>query len=608
MSTLLWANKISKSYGPQRLFSGIDLRLGDRDRLGLIGPNGAGKTTLLKILVGLEDPDEGEIIRQRGLRCRYVPQDDRFAENATPLSEVLRHLEGEHHFGADATTRARITLTRLGFTDLDQPVETLSGGWRKRLSIACALAHEPDAILFDEPTNHLDLEGVLWLEGFMRQAREAIIFITHDRRFLENTATRIVELSSAYPDGAFEVTGNYTEFVKRKDTFLDAQAAQQSAVANKVRRDTAWLRQGIQGRQTRNKSQIKDVAARREELRELRTRNTASAPVAGIDFQATGRRTNKLLTLEGVAKSMGGKRLFEDLDLMLSPGKRIGLLGPNGSGKTTLLRICSGDLAPDSGTISRADNLRVVTFTQLRESLDPTLTLHESLCPVGDRVEFAGVTMHVTGWAARFLFGKDQLKMFVENLSGGEKARVCIAQLMLEPADVLLLDEPTNDLDIPSLEALEQTLFEFPGAIVLITHDRFMLGRIATEYLALDGQGNVKAHSSYEQWEAAQSKRAFQTTSASKPVPKQRRDRPTSKPTKLSYKHQRELDGMEEAILLAENEAEELKAKAEDPRALDDHVLLTQAYEQLGEAQRRVEMLYARWTELEAMQQGVAQG
>jgi len=604
MSTLISANKISKSYGPQVLFSGIDLRLGDDDRLGLIGPNGAGKSTLLKILAGIESADEGEIVRQKSLRMRYVPQDDRFAEGATPLSEVVRHLEGEHHYGADATTRAEITLTKLGFGgDLEKPVDTLSGGWRKRLAIACALAHEPEAILFDEPTNHLDLEGVLWLEGFMRQARESLIFITHDRRFLENTATRIVELSRAYPDGAFEVTGNYTEFVKRKDAFLDAQAAEQSAVANKVRRDTAWLRQGIQGRQTRNKTQVRDAAARREELSDLKGRNTATAFTAGIDFQATGRRTNKLLSIEGVSKTLGGKKLFEDLSLVLSPGKRLGLLGPNGAGKTTLLRICAETLAPDTGTITHADDLRIVTFSQLRESLNQRDTLHEALCPVGDRVEFGGNTMHVSGWAARFLFKKGQLETFVENLSGGEQARVCLAQLMLEPADVLLLDEPTNDLDIPSLEALEQTLLQFPGAIVLVTHDRFMLQRIATEYLALDGEGNAKAHSSYEQWESAIRKRV-KASNPGKPASKPQDGRASTSSKKLSYKFQRELDGMEEAILLAENEAEELQAKSGDPAVLADHVKLTEVCESLGKAESRIADLYARWTELEAMKQG----
>jgi ATP-binding cassette subfamily F protein uup len=603
---LIAATRVTKSYGPHTLFSGIDLRIGDDDRLGLIGPNGAGKTTLLKILAGIETPDEGDVSRQRNLRLRYVPQDDRFPEGATPIAEVVRHLGDEHHYGADATTRAEITMTRLGFTDLEKPVATLSGGWRKRLSIACALAHEPDVLLFDEPTNHLDLEGVLWLEGFMRQARQAIVFITHDRRFLENTATRIVELARAYPDGAFEVRGNYTEFVKRKDAFLDAQAAEQSAVANKVRRDTAWLRQGIQGRQTRNKTQVRDATARREELSELKARNTAGAPVAGIDFQATGRRTNKLLALEGVAKSMGGKRLFAELDMTLAPGKRVGLLGPNGAGKTTLLRLCAGELEPDAGTIARADDLTIVTFSQLRESLDQRATLHEALCPVGDRVEFAGATMHVTGWAARFLFKKEQLKTFVGNLSGGEQARVCIAQLMLKPADVLLLDEPTNDLDIPSLDALETTLLQFPGAIVLVTHDRFMLGRIATEYIALDGAGNARAHSSYEQWEKAQREKQSGVGGPVKRAPSPKAPSAPATGKKLSYKYQRELDGMEEAILLAENAAEELKAKSGDPGVLADHVKLTKICRQLGEAENRVAALYARWTELEAMKQGVA--
>jgi ATP-binding cassette subfamily F protein uup len=304
---------------------------------------------------------------------------------------------------------------------------------------------------------------------------------------------------------------------------------------------------------------------------------------------------------------MGGKPLFHDVDMLLSPAKRIGLLGPNGSGKTTLLRICAGDLEPDAGTVTRADNLRIVTFSQLRDSLDMTLTLHEALCPVGDRVEFGGVTMHVTGWAARFLFKKEQLKTFVSNLSGGEQARVCIAKLMLKPADILLLDEPTNDLDIPSLQALEQTLLDFPGAIILVTHDRFMLQHVATEYLALDGEGIATAHNSYEQWETAMRKRV-KAKSPGKPAAKPQDSRASNATKKLSYKFQRELDGMEEAILIAENEAEELQAKSNDPGILADHVKLTEVCEKLGEAETRIADLYARWTELEAIKQGVAQG
>ena len=600
---LLTARDLTKSYASSMLFEGVSIHVGEGERLGIIGPNGGGKSTLLRILGGLVEPDGGEVIRQRGLRLVYVAQDDRFAPDATPLSAVIEQLEGEDDDGLDRATRASIVLSKLGFADLERPVAELSGGWRKRLSLACALAHEPDVLMLDEPTNHLDLEGVLWLEAFVRQAAMAVLFITHDRTFLENTAARIIELSRAYPDGTFEAVGNYSEFLRRKDAFLEAQAAAESALANKVRRDTAWLRQGIQARQTRNKTQVEDAADRRAELKAIKDRNVAPTRTTTIDFQATERKTKKLLALHSVGRSMGDKRLFEGLDLTLTPGRRIGLLGVNGAGKTTLLRLMSGDLEPDAGTIKRAAALRVVTFSQHRGTLVPTQTLQEALCPVGDMVNYRDRQVHVTGWAKRFLFDPDQLSTFVGNLSGGEQARLLIANLMLEPADVLLLDEPTNDLDIPSLEVLEEALLEFPGAIVLVTHDRFMLERIANEFVGLDDRGSAKHFTSYEQWHDAQRAAARTETPVERTAPK-KKPRSTDAKRKPTWKEQREFEGMEATILEAEAEVERLEAEAADPAVTGDHVRATQVYEALSAAQQRVQALYTRWAELEAIHEG----
>lgn len=615
MATLLAADNLAKSYDSRQLFRGVAMRIVENDRLGIIGPNGAGKSTLLKILAGIETPDAGDITRRRGLRLIYVPQNDAFPPNATPRSALRDEINraaresgssaGEHDHRIDPATRATIMLSKLSFVSEDQPVAELSGGWRKRLSLACALVHEPEALLLDEPTNHLDLEGILWLEKFVRQSRMAIAFITHDRRFLENVATRLIELSPAYPGGTFEVAGNYTEFVRRKEEFLDGQASAQAALANTVRRDTAWLLQGVKARRTRNKTQLDDTIERKAELSAIRARNDAPNRTTAIDFQATERKTQKLLMLHGVTKSMGSNKLFDSVDLMLSPGRRIGLLGANGSGKTTLLRLMSGELQPDAGTIKRADNLRVVTFSQHRHALVPTQTLHEALCPIGDVVDYQGKPIHVTGWAKKFLFAPDQLRTFISNLSGGEQARVLIAKLMLEPADVLLLDEPTNDLDIPSLEVLEQALMEFPGAIVLITHDRFMLERVSTEFLALDGNGRARNFASIEQWQQAITSQ--QAESSRKPLEADRKMTGVSvksaSSTKLSYKLQRELDGMEAAILEAEAEVMRLQTQAEQPDVLADRIKLTATYEALAKAQGRVQSLYERWSELEAMQQ-----
>ena len=609
MATILSASDITKAYPANTLFEGVSLHMEDGDRVGLIGPNGAGKSSLLKILADLESPDEGEVVRRRNARMVYIEQDDRFHEGATPLTAVLRSLEEDGGMHSDPDTMAAITLSKLGFDDFGKPVEELSGGWRKRLSIACAIAREPDVLLLDEPTNHLDLDGVLWLESFVKQSRIAMIFVTHDRVFLENTATTIIELSKAYPGGTFKANGNYSEFLRRKEAFLDSQEAAESALANKVRRDTAWLRQGIQGRQTRNKTQVEAASQRRDELKQARDRIAAPEQRTAIDFQATERKTNKLLGLHAVSKSMGDKLLFESLELMLSPGQRIGLLGVNGSGKTTLLRLMNEELAPDAGTIKKAADLRVVTFSQHRSTLDVTQTLQEALCPVGDMVEYRGKMVHVTGWAKRFLFEPDQLATTVSNLSGGEQARLLIANLMLQPADVLLLDEPTNDLDIPSMEVLEQALLEFPGAIVLVTHDRFMLERISTEYLGIDGHGGARVHQTYEQWTKARKKLdAKLTDPAVQSVRKSTNDRRPARTRKLSYKERREYESMEESILEAESLVEELERQAADPEVIGDHLKAAKVYESLSSAQEKVQSLYARWTELDAIESGSSGG
>ena len=603
MSSLIAARDLSKSYPSNHLFDGLSINVAPDDRLGLIGPNGAGKSTLMKILAGVEDADEGEIVRRRGANLVYVPQDDQFPADATPLSAVESALTLHPAQDLDVRTRASITLSKLGFEDFERPVGTLSGGWRKRLSLACALCHDPDGLMLDEPTNHLDLEGVLWLESFLRQSSLAVVVVTHDRTFLESVATRIIEISAAYPGGTFEARGNYSEFLRRKDAFLNAQASAQSALANKVRRDTAWLRQGIQGRQTRNKTQVDAAADRREELRDTKHRNRAPSRTADIDFQATERKTKKLIALHNVGKSMGEKRLFEGINLILSPGQRLGLLGVNGAGKTTLLRLMSGDLEPDTGSVKRAAELRTVTFSQHRGTLVPTETLQQALCPVGDTVHYRDKPIHVSGWARRFLFDVDQLSTPIRLLSGGEQARVLIANLMLKPADVLLLDEPTNDLDIPSLEVLEQALLEFPGAIVLVTHDRFMLERIATEYVGLDDQGGAKLFTSYERWNQERLDRQAAAREAARPKSKAReKPRERSSSGRLTYKLQREYDGMEEAILEAEAAVERLESEAADPALAEDHVLASKRYAALAEAHEEVRRLYDRWAELEAMQ------
>jgi ATP-binding cassette subfamily F protein uup len=451
-------------------------------------------------------------------------------------------------------------------------------------------------LLMDEPTNHLDVEGILWLEELLVEQARAFLVVSHDRYFLERVATRVLELNSAYPDGLFATDGTYSEFLARRDDFLRGQAAYEESLANLVRREIAWLRRGAKARSTKAKGRIKEAGRLIEELEDARTRGAVRA--AGIELAASQRRTRRLLVARGVGKTLGGRALFRDLDLTITPGTRVGLLGPNGSGKTSLLDVLAGAMAPDTGTVERAENLRLVRFEQHRTGLDPAQTLRRALAPEGDTVTFQGRGIHVASWAKRFLFRPEQLELTVGRLSGGEQARILIARLMLEPADVLMLDEPTNDLDIPTLEVLEESLAEFAGGLVLVTHDRFMLDRLSTVVLALDGAGGVGIFADYAQWEAARA--ATPDAAVDAPRARPARERPRSK--RLGYLEQREWSGMEQAILDAETAREACRRAAEDPAIASDPVALQARHTALDAARTEVDRLYARWAELEAKQ------
>lgn len=613
---LISAREVSKSYALRTLFSGVTLGVDAGDRLGLIGPNGTGKSTLLKILAGAVTPDAGEVVSVRGLRAVYVPQSDLFPDDSTPSSVVtdaaLAYLDamGGVHDRHEAETAAVNILDRLGFGEeqRDARCGTLSGGWRQRLSMARALAGcggEPDLMLLDEPTNHLDIDAVRWLESFVLRgvfgsASFASVFVTHDRTFLESVANRVAELSPAYPEGLFAVGGNYSEFLRRKAEFLDGQAAAQRAMAGQVRKDLAWLSRGPQGRGTKAKGRIQDSHERMEALSELRGRNAAATGgSARVDFNATERRTRKLITAKGISKSFGDRVLFSGVDLVLGAGDCLGLLGPNGGGKTTLIRVLTGVLTPDSGEVVPADPApRIAVFSQHRREFDPSITLTEALCPVSDQVRFRDRPMHVTAWARRFLFRDEQLSQPVGSLSGGELARIHIARIMLEPADVLVLDEPTNDLDIPTLETLEEAMEDFPGAIVLVTHDRAMLGRLSTAVLALDGRGGTRMFADLNQalaWVPGPSKPEKSKRSAAEPTAPAAPSR-----KKLSYKEQREYDAMESAIIEAEARVARAESAMNDPAVAGDHERMAAACDELSEAQGAVTALYSRWAELES--------
>ena len=498
MGVLLSVSGLGKRFGARILFENLSFSLSEGDRTGLIGPNGSGKTTLLEILAGNDAPETGSRALRKQTRLAYVPQDSLFARGDT-IGSVLNTALAELLLDEEEKRiRVELMLGRAEFIDAATPAEALSGGWKKRLAIAAALITSPDVLLLDEPTNHLDLEGILWLETSVQAARASLI-VTHDRYFLERVATQMVEVNRVYPQGSFQVSGNYSEFLEKREDFLGAQAKQKDALATKVRREIEWLRRGPKARTGKSRARIDSAGRLIEEFSAANARSRTGT--AKIDFTASDRKTKRLIEAEGIGKTLGGRRLFGNLDLVLAPGIRIGLVGANGSGKTTLLKLLEGTLQPDEGTIRRADQLRIVSFAQDRGAhLDPDANLRQTLCPEGDMVIYRDRTIHVAGWAKRFLFRDDQLDMPVSRLSGGERARVMIARLMLTTGDVLLLDEPTNDLDIPTLEVLEDSLLDFPGALVLVSHDRYMLDRVSTMVIGLDG-GSGSVFADYSQWE-----------------------------------------------------------------------------------------------------------
>ena len=504
MSLLFRCTDLAKTYGPRQLFTGISIGFDDGERTGLIGPNGSGKSTLLKILAGLEQPDDGNLTLRRNLRLGYLSQLDTFPAGATCRTVLADAIEDPHLDEHDRDTQVAILLDRVGFADPDRPADKLSGGWRKRLSIARQLIRQPDVMLLDEPTNHLDLEGIEWLEKTLASADFAFLVVSHDRYFLERTTNRTVELNAAYANGYLSADGPYSAFLVKKDEYLSAQASLEQSVAGRVRRELEWLKRGAKARTTKAKGRIQEAGRLVEQLGDLKARNTV-ANQAGMDFVGSERQTRKLLWAEKVAKTLGDRELFAGVSFVLGPGTKLGLMGPNGSGKTTLIKLMVGELTPDAGAVKRADGLRVVVFDQARAQLDPNQTLKRALSPAGESVEFRGQTIHVSSWGQRFLFRKEQLDMAVRDLSGGEQARILIARLMLQPADVLILDEPTNDLDIPSLEVLEETLGDFPGALVMVTHDRYLLDRLSTELLGLDGRGGAAIYADRDQYERAKS-------------------------------------------------------------------------------------------------------
>ncbi|MGZ3688388.1 MAG: ABC-F family ATP-binding cassette domain-containing protein, partial [Bdellovibrionota bacterium] len=539
----------------------------------------------------------------RGLRVGYLPQVPTFKPGKTVLETVLEGARDPDDWEAQAMAMeamSRLSLSGVSEFSGETPVDKLSGGWRKRVALARELVRQPDLLLLDEPTNHLDVESIEWLEDFLEHAPFAVLTITHDRLFLQRVANRIVELDRRNAGGILSVSGDYAAYCEIKDQLISSQERRETVLKNTLRRETEWLRQGAKARTTKQQARINRHGELSSEVSELEYRNRERK--ARLDFQGAEKNPKKLLEAKGISKSYGKKVIFKDVNINLTPGTRIGVLGANGCGKSTLIRVLLGQEQPDTGEIKRSEHLQVSYFEQNRESLDPKLTVAKTLCPSGEFVDFRGGRVHIKSYLDRFLFSYGQSEMAVGKLSGGEQSRLLLARLMLKEANLLVLDEPTNDLDLATLNVLEEVLTDFPGAVLLVTHDRYFLDQVATQILAFNPvptrRGPLTSFASLFQWEAWH---RAELLAPDKPqaAPVAAAPAPPEKKRKLSFKEQREFDSMEATIAAAEAELARLEAESAKPENSRAATKLAELAAAMSAAQAEIDRLYKRWAELE---------
>ncbi|MDD4880075.1 MAG: ATP-binding cassette domain-containing protein [Gallionellaceae bacterium] len=626
---LLILDKLELAFGHWPLLDGASLVVDKGDRIGLIGRNGTGKSSLLRLVTGSERPDAGDVWLQPGLRLGYVPQEPVFAAGHSiyeavaegvgavrglllayhdaahrvalgsgDLAELdrLSH-ELEAHDAWRLSARVEEALSRLDLA-ADVEVASLSGGQKKRVALARALVAEPELLLLDEPTNHLDFSAIEWLEGLLRDFAGAVLFVTHDRRFLDNVANRIVELDRGQ---LREYAGNFTAYQAKKAEQLEVEAAHSRKFDKFWKQEEVWIRKGIEARRTRNEGRVR----RLESLRRERTARRERLGQVGFALDA-GERSGKLVAeLEQVSHGYGGRTLLRDLSTRVMRGDKLGLIGPNGCGKTTLIRLILGEQPPDQGRIRHGTKLQVAYFDQFRNKLDDDATLIETISPGSDYVEIGGQKKHIIGYLEEFLFPPERARAKVSALSGGERNRLLLARLFARPANLLVLDEPTNDLDIDTLELLEQLLLEYPGTVILVSHDRTFLDNVVTQSLVFEGDGNlVEIAGGYADWQDWRRRRTSDGTVP--PKPEKARESPARKPaTKsgLSYKEARELEAIPARIEVLELEQADLNQRLADPDLYKrDAPQVAGLRQRLEEIDGELLELLERWETLEGRQ------
>ena len=590
---LLHAQQISLAFGHLPLLDQADLRIEEGERVALIGRNGTGKSTLLKLMTGEVPPDAGRVWRAPGLRVARLDQEvlGDFADR-TVYQEIARGLgptiDLETEEGWREERKIREVISRLSLP-ADRRLAELSGGWRRRTLLAKALVSKPDLLLLDEPTNHLDIDAIRWVESFIRDFAGATLFVTHDRAFLAALATRIVELDrgqlTSWP-------GDYATYLDRKAAALDNEARDLERLDKKLAREEAWLRQGVKARRTRNEGRVRDLmklraerASRRDQIGDVRMAIDGSASSGKLVFDA-----------DHVFKRFGDRTVIADYSQRVMRGDRVGLIGPNGSGKSTLLRLLVGELEPDEGTIRRGARLQVAYFDQQREQLDPERTVIDTVNDGNTTIVVNGQPRHVLGYLADFLFPKERAQSPVQSLSGGERNRLLLARLFSRPANVLVLDEPTNDLDIETLELLEELVGDFDGTVLLVSHDRVFVDRVVTSTLAFEGDGRVVEYvGGYEDF-------VRQSTAGVPAEARKAEKQPRTRARRLTYNEQREFDALPGRIAALEEEQQRLKeeaASADFYKSPADHIHAVLA--RIDAVHVELDAALERWIELEAI-------
>ncbi|KJZ14113.1 MULTISPECIES: ATP-binding cassette domain-containing protein [unclassified Halomonas] len=645
--TLLRLEQLQLAYGHHVLLDGADLVLERGERLALVGRNGTGKSTLLRLVAGENQADSGTIWRAPGLKIGVLEQDLPEASGETIFDVVAQGLPeagdllSEYHhlvqsedpdMNRMATLQTRleaidgwsfhqridVVLTRLGLPE-DAEMSSLSGGWRRRVALARALVAEPDLLLLDEPTNHLDLDTIAWLEEQLAAFAGAVLFITHDRAFLSRLATGILELDRGklgrYP-------GDYATYQAQKQHELEVEARENAEFDKKLAQEEAWIRQGIKARRTRNEGRVRAL----EQLRRERSQRRERQGNASLTVDTGERSGKRVVELSHVTQHFEDATVIRDLNIEIQRGDRIGLIGRNGAGKTTLLKILLGELEPSEGTVRLGTKLQVAYFDQLRAGLEPERTVYDNVAQGSDRVTVGGKDRHVMSYLQDFLFSPERARQPVKALSGGESNRLLLAKLFTQPANVLVLDEPTNDLDVETLELLEELLLNFDGTLLLVSHDRAFMDNVVTSVLAFEGRGQVREYvGGYSDWvrqggklppapwEGAARQRVEPTADDAAPAPASSKTDTVdtaaapakAKPVKLSYKLQRELDGLPAEIERLESEVAELEAEAGKPDFYQQPSgVVTERLALLQETQERLDAVMERWMELEAMAAG----